>query len=793
MHRAPMHTSVRDLDGSPFVPPTTDSAAEQAQVANPPRKDHNATLIAPENDPRLKPLLTLIDRRAIDVLSLDFFDTVWVRSVGTPTDVFFHLAARLQGAGLLPEELSAATFVEVRRAAERRARKQLRDQSDTEECTLEEIYDQFPPQLLPAADRARAAALELEVESALGTVEPAVVALAQRAKAAGLRVAIVSDTYFAGAHLKRLLELARAELATDFVLTSSEHRVNKGGGLFEELLDECGAVGGRIAHLGDHPEADVAGARNTGLLAFPLSSPPDLDEVLRLEAATFERGADAHGWTWLRRRAASRSVSALPTDLVPYFRLGASVAGPVLTGFADWVVAQATAAGCTHAACFMREGEFLAELIARAAWHREVPLVAKPLWISRQAAFRASLTAVDEDVLTSALERRRPPTIAAYCAALGLSPEEVGVDPESLHLRLNDPELVRPLFRRLLSEPTRSRIAAVAHEQRTLLLEHLAQVAPGNGPVALVDLGWGASIQRSLTSVLAAAGVRRRSTGLYLATTPRAAEAILAGSEVRGYLSNPGEHPRLAELVARSPEALEQLCLSAVGSVLGYRRNAQGGVEPVLEQRGEDAFGEASRAAVRQGILSFQQHWYAFAPAKGGEQLAGAARQILARLLARPTANEAFLLGRWRHDDNFGSADAGLIAPASRPGVRARTPEELHADPWTYWPAATAIQQGRELADKVAGHALLGLFGKVPEPALKGEVPVPDLPLRYRAVDTVNTFIKRQLPSVHAAAKNLALGRSSAAVLDGEQAHAAPSTADSPSTGVARFKGLLRR
>lgn len=705
----------------------------------------------PSADSRLKPLVDLIERRAVDVLSLDCFDTLVGRAVARPTLAFRLMGDALREAGILPAWCASENFMHLRATAEKRARDRLGTHSVVPEVMLAEIYEELT-EVVPPARRAEAMALELEVEARVSIADLALLALAERAQANGIKVAVVSDTYLSGEQLATLLQRSsQGRFKPDLILTSSDNRTNKGHDLFKLLVQRVGVPAGRVAHLGDNHEADVVGARRHGLLAFHFTTSTELErQVLRLEEsrATPREASDA-GWTYLRNRALWRCEN-VPDDLAPYFRLGAFVYGPAFTAFADWAVTQMRAFGMKAAACFMREGEFLAEIIRRAAEADGYEVRCAPLYISRQAAFRASLTELDEKVLYGALSRRRPPTVAAFCASLGLSPEELKLSGATSETPLSEETLVNTVFSRVLKEPMRSRVRADAREQRRLLLEHLAEVAPGSEGVAMVDLGWGGSIQKFLHSALVSAGSARPTLGLYMATTPRAAEVMLAGSPALGFITSCGQYERDADLIARSPEVLEQLCMGAVGSTLCYKR-VNGRVEPVLGTRVEDPFADKARAAMRAGVLYFQRQWYALCPrTRRGEAVTELARESIVRSIVRPLSGEAALVGQWRHDDNFGSTDSSAIADAAQ-APQGCTAAQLASDPWTYWPGGLAAQTDLQLADELAAHLLLGLFDEAsPEPIFHVNTA---LPMRYQAVDRMNEFIKRQFPLLHAGAK----------------------------------------
>jgi FMN phosphatase YigB (HAD superfamily) len=698
--------------------------------------------VDPADDVRLAPVLRAIAAGEADVLSLDFFDTLSGRPVPEPVVAFRRVAEALVAAGIAPPALDAAAFVAVRAAAERRAR--ARDPRRVE-VSLSEIYAELPASMVPPARRAAARAVEVAVEAELAIVDPAVVALAQEAQRRGLRVAVVSDTYFSAADLLAILGRSGG-WKPDVVLTSSDAGTGKCDRLFSRLAAAVGVAPPRMLHLGDNREADVLAAGRAGVRAFHF---PRCDAELRRVVAREEGlslatpGLDG-GLAHVRARARWH-VASVPEPLRGHHQLGASVLGPVFTAFADWAVELLAARGAQGAVCFMREGEFLADLLEAAARARGLPLAFRPLWISRRVAFVAGIGRLDAATIRAALVRRSPPTVAELCRSLEVEPHEVGID-EALAARLLVSErLIARVVERLLAPAARALVERRASEQRAMLLEHLAAAAPAGGPLVCVDLGWGATIQRNLHRALRVAGSERELVGVYLAATSRAGDVALEGSEVRGFLSGPGDHEALGELVARSPEVLEQLCTPAVGSLVRFERDGRGDAQPVLASvpwRGREP---DERAAVRAGILRFQAQRAQLLAGRGGALELEHVRRILARLLARPTAGEAALLGGWRHDDNFGSAGACPIAPPVR---RGRAAAQAYWDRSLYWPAASLARTDPRAADELAGYALLGLFADGRPEAHRSDAK----PLRHRVVDRVEHELRAHAPLLHRAA-----------------------------------------
>ena len=133
-----------------------------------------------------------IDR--CEVVSLDVFDTLIKRNVGTPKDVF----SLVEREAVKRFGVSMEGFRDKRVYAERTAR----ELSDREEISFGEIYDRLPYEEEIKSSLSR---MELEMEYALATVNQEIKEVYKYAVDRGKEVIIVSDMYLDRAFIERLL------------------------------------------------------------------------------------------------------------------------------------------------------------------------------------------------------------------------------------------------------------------------------------------------------------------------------------------------------------------------------------------------------------------------------------------------------------------------------------------------------------------------------------------------------------------------------------------------------------
>ncbi|MEF3302240.1 HAD family hydrolase [Paenibacillus sp. GYB003] len=629
-----------------------------------------------KRDKYLRKLETRLNDVAL--VSLDVFDTLLFRATARPSDVFERTARKALKQGALARGMTPADYRAVRIAAERSARERKLSSSGSDEATLEQIFERLPARL---GDRSRLLELELETERDVCWVNPYVASLVRHCRSRGIRVALLSDMYLSSAQLLSLLTAGGLETETlDAVLVSSEEGCGKrSGGLFDRLLRRFPDVGaGRIVHIGDNETADVLGAAKRGIeaLHYPvvpdtLRSPfhwetvrhgdllPELGSLRKLAAAAVPPGADGD------------EDGDTPESF--FYRFGAGMLGPFVQGFCDWVLDTCAAEGRTEIHPLMREAHLLGPALENAARMRGLNISVKPLYVSRQATLLASM----RDFTERELERvfgLGPITVGEALDMLGLLPEgeeaPIREFAPHLHVRIAEARSVEwpadgsgrttlydALKRYALREPVRRRALATIASQRKLLLDYIRQTCHEPGKLLTVDLGFNGTIQAALDAAYAGEGVSHVSIHLLAVASAHAAERLLQGIDLRGWLGSGGDNGDIAKRFARSPGLIEELMMGPFGSTVRYEKRADGRVAPALAPLAIPAEQFRFKRACQDGVFAFQRHYAYLRQAKPKLALSGGAREwcgVMHRVLDMPTPEEAAALGDLVHQDNFG-------------------------------------------------------------------------------------------------------------------------------------------
>ncbi|MBX6391397.1 MAG: haloacid dehalogenase [Frankia sp.] len=689
-------------------------------------------------DVRLREAWSHLESGGADALALDVFDCLLWRLVPQPAAAFVLLGERLAANGQLPADITPAQFAHLRLAAEAQAAERARAARGAVTPRLDETWALLLAALPGAGRLADLVEAELAASRAVCRVDLAVAELAEHtAVKLGLPVYLVATESLSPAQLERLLD--RPEL--DGIPFAGFATSPAAAALADGRGTQAAATAGpsRVLHLAagdDGPAATgpdwaaVTVVRRGGVGVGDLRTTLEREGLLAGldDDGPVDREYGDFGLTALRAAALRHTDSAaVPAALRRYWETGATVFGPVFTGFAEWVVERTRELGADEALCLMRAGRFLAGLLDGPG--RDARVAATPLWVSRRVLALANVFDATPDELRTFLtcwdggQRGSAVTVGELLRSLGVDLSAAPGISALAGRRLDAAAgLLAEILDELLAtlagdERIRGEIVLAAGRVRERLLGYLDERLPDRGPAVLVDLGWDGTIQVLLARLLAATGREAVPVGLYLATGPAVHAHRLAGHRMEGYLASGGQPASLAGQLLRAPGIVEQVAMADVGALTGFDETCA----PLLSLDRTSRTQQAQRAATQDGVYAFQRQWLRYRrsesplPSLGTEAARRALLRILARFVSRPTAAEAAAFAGWQHDGDPLTSQPGRpddAAAGPQPPARRLAPTELirrmpylspaglaelpaHEAPW---PAAVAAVSNRPLA-----------------------------------------------------------------------------------------------
>ncbi|MGQ5488231.1 glycosyltransferase [Thauera sp. ZXT1-4] len=662
-------------------------------------------------------LKRLVESRAsnLKTISFDVFDTLLSRCIEPPGWIVKRVAEDV--AALLPDGPDAQALVAARTEAEAALRAEATSDGGDHECHHDDLIAEWVARIAPGLSAQKQKALAAQVEE----VELAYERLALRAKpegieflrwahARGLRLIAVSDMYLGERHLKMLLDCLGYEGLIDRVYVSSEHRVGKySGRLFNAVLEAEGVTPSQLLHVGDNLHSDMIAPSKLGVTGVFLDEPYQRHRRRRQQISA---ELACSGGVWPGRMLAEIIGERLhdderATNEAFFFQYGLEVLGPIFSCFTLGLVerVRATAPECVY--FLARDGDLFQRMYERwsALAGTELP-PAKYAYASRRVVACAAVAGgLDHVKALVALYNPKQCGLKSILKTYGLAPDafsdlarEHGF--EKLDEPLQDWHDSR-LLDFLGDTRVQERIRPVGEASSQLLFEYFEQLGFfSSSRVALVDIGWNATIQRFMEQAFGERPSCRypHVDGYYLALVSAMHGTALRHGSAEGLLLDQSRNSPHERAPFDFEELFEQGARALHATTVGYRRSASG-VEPVLKD--DDALDRQAELranpdieAMQRGALLCLEHFVAAQRLTGFrfEEIKPYVMAMAERAVVYPSVAEVAHIGRLAHTEDFGHDHLlDLAAAELRLGDLLR-PRQLMQKlghlPWRYAPFA---------------------------------------------------------------------------------------------------------
>ncbi|CAN2228504.1 hypothetical protein MCERE85_01406 [Candidatus Nanopelagicaceae bacterium] len=184
------------------------------------------------------------------VISFDFFDTLFIRTCGDAEQVFSILADRFD----------VPNFPTLRKIAQVEAFRAMHLKKN-KEITLRDIYQELDSYPITFKD-------EIEVENEVCIPNPLMTDFYKSCISSDAIVVITSDMYLETDWFEEILEKYNLPLPTSFLISSTQQKTKRDfGELYDDLLILSKDSGGSTTHIGDNYKADIEKASEKGILA----------------------------------------------------------------------------------------------------------------------------------------------------------------------------------------------------------------------------------------------------------------------------------------------------------------------------------------------------------------------------------------------------------------------------------------------------------------------------------------------------------------------------------------------
>lgn len=618
-----------------------------------------------------------------ELLSIDIFDTLLIRLVDDPQDLFLSVACVGHERGALPESVSEIEFQRRRVRAQRIARARCRERGGSGEVSLEEIYDCLE---LEGGDRAGLGEVEFATEVRSCLLNPELVEWVVEARRRSVPVVLASDMYLSGALLRELLGSCGADLDWfSGIYVSCECGGDKeSGAVFERILADFPEVDPAAAlHVGDRLDADELAAERMGFRSFRYRLESSyLSELLEYEGCY---GVGGLGRLRGLRALSERATVACGANTL-HGRFGAAILGPLALGFCQRVLRRCEEMGISRVFVFTRESTTLLPVLEAVFSGSGRALEVEELAVSRASTFLARWETWTEEAAEDVLDATGV-SVADVFRFLGWSdlPLEFREVADASLRSESGSEVRLRLKRFLMSERRVELLNERILEARRALVGYLEGVFAGASSVAFLDVGFRGTISSNIERALSLVGWRGRIWhGLLFGT--RELEGLREdGVNIEGVFCDAGWNEACGNTIRRSSFFLEQLLTGSGGSCLGYDFS-EGRWLPVFGEPVGDVSTLQAKEHALAGVLAFQKVWAHAAELKPelGDWTSGERSALafaLERVIKCPLTREAEALGGLLHDFNGASQSAcRVISDEDRSRLRVAGSSEAFLD-----------------------------------------------------------------------------------------------------------------
>jgi glycosyltransferase involved in cell wall biosynthesis/FMN phosphatase YigB (HAD superfamily) len=663
-------------------------------------------------------IMARLDRavQGAPVVSLDVFDTLLMRRVRKPTDVFLFIQPWVRELLTLPN----LDYPTVRVNAERLARATAQAAGGSTEIVLSDIYRSVQA-ITGCSDAIRDALMqrELEAEERLLYACPGLPEWVAGLASKNTRVLYVSDMYLEKAQIAGLLE--RRGFAAPDVEVSSERRCTKyEGGLFDVVLNDRKLDPSSVVHVGDHPVSDGEQPRQRGMktVAWKLegSARPLVDQIQSFSggwhhdifSSVFTGQVRGQRWSALQ-------VPVSEPETV-WERVGYEVAGPLYLAYVKWVVNKALEQKVKRLYFLARDGHPLIAVARRLIEKAGLDLTCEYVYASRRLLNFPIIRKIDDAALAFLLQANPGMTVRNFFDRIDVPLPGADVlrkhgfsDPDAVIVNKDwcflTPSMHQGMMN-LMREHERV-IVERAGDERRRVLDYLREIGLGDASTAVVDLGWQASSVQSLTELLGQAGMPNRFQSYYFATWQSAQPAIEKGCRLQSFYVHLHKPAWRAAVVAESVELIESFFAATHPTINQVRREASGW-RPVYGQLDVSDGHRQDLERLQAAGLRFVEELLAWMPDWNEQPTSfglGYIDTVLDRLLRHPTDEEARTLGALSLRSSFGGhGPLRYIAKVDRASYSAIEPSSLQRDyDHSYWKMGFKTQLPVGLRERLVG------------------------------------------------------------------------------------------
>lgn len=479
-----------------------------------------------------------------EYISFDIFDTLLKRDVPNPVDVF-KLVEIISG---------ESDFKNKRIEAERQARKR----KGNGEVGLDEIYSEYP-----SAGYESLRNTEIGCEIKLSTVNKDMQKFYQECIACK-KIVLISDMYLPREVIEKLLEKNGIDGYSRLFISCEVNKTKSNGTLFEHVCETMHIKPHDLIHIGNSFKADYYIPRRLGIKSYKIAT---------YKCRTQRKYRDILCRKNFSKDLLDAFINNHTDSENEYFQFGYECFGPLLYGFVTWLFKDMKKNSVKQVFFMARDGFIMKRIYESLEFDKVIPdfYFEASRRSLRVPSYDERMTYED---FIDGLSVPNKTTIVQILDSFGLDYQKYGIVAEKCGFSENE-QIKRDFlydndkFKNMFNMIHKN-IIVNAKKEAHMLQEYLAQF-DFSKKTAMVDIGWGGSMQKYLLGTLENMEVKNDICGYYVGLTHKARKNLGELSyRAKGYAFDNLNNPNGFDLERPFVGLFETLFLEQEGSVKRY-------------------------------------------------------------------------------------------------------------------------------------------------------------------------------------------------------------------------------
>ena len=437
----------------------------------------------------------------VTIVSFDIFDTLIKRDVVKPIDVF-KVVEKISG---------YEGFAQKRVLAENIAR----NKTNKNEISLQDIYECLG---VSEYDKEKLMEVEIDCEIKISAPNLDMISFFNRCKEFK-QVILVSDMYLTRDVIEKILKKNQVMGYQKFYLSNEVDKTKLNGELFKFVLNDLQIKADKILHIGNSFRADYLAPKKFGIKS--------------LKCATYKNRLQRKYSNVLNGNILNFELlnnflnNHTPNTTDTYYKFGYEVFGPLLYGFIRWLYKEARDKGIEQIFFLSRDGYVMKQL------YEELDLSIPSFYLEVSRRSLRVPTFNKKQLFNEIIQSLTVPNMSNLVQILdsfGLEPIEYEKEIKECGLSFEEPlkrdNLINNNKFKNLFEVIKEDIFANANKERENFIAYIKQFN-FNKKSAIVDIGWGGSMQKYLEETLREIGINTDIIGYYVGLTLKSKENLL--------------------------------------------------------------------------------------------------------------------------------------------------------------------------------------------------------------------------------------------------------------------------